>query len=829
MTTSHTPAAGKDRGITLSIDGMGCASCVGRVDEALRNLPGVADVQVNLATEQATVQGKEAVPSLEGLRRAVEGAGYGLRQRAVVLDVTGMSCASCVSRVQQALEAVPGVEGAAVNLATGQARVVLLDERLTEADLARAVQAAGYEAVPHRDDSESGDRERSRRVQELRRLRRALILAAALTLPVVLLDMGAPLVPGLQAWLEQGIGTRGLHVLFFVLASVVQFGPGLRFYRKGWPALVRGAPDMNSLVMLGTSAAYGYSVVATFLPGVLPQGTVHVYYEAAMVIVTLILVGRYLEARARGATSEAIRRLMQLRPRTARVWRDGGWVELDLERVQPGDRIQVRPGERIPVDARVLEGESHVDESMITGEPLPVSKSAGDEVVGGTVNAQGGLTLEAARVGGDTVLAQIIRMVEAAQASRLPIQAVVDRVTRYFVPAVMAVAGVTFVVWLLFGPEPALTLALVNAVAVLIIACPCAMGLATPTSIMVGTGKGAQMGVLFRGGDALQALRDVDVVALDKTGTLTRGRPELTAVTPLGDQTEDRVLALAGALEARSEHPLARAVERGCRERGITPPEAEGFEAVAGQGVKGRAQGQDLLLGSPRFLSAAGVDTQAAGETLQAVSDRGGTPLLLAVDGRLEAVLAVTDPPKDSAREAVQGLHRLGLRVVMVTGDNPRTARAVADELGIDQVRAGVLPEGKAQAVADLGADGAKVAFVGDGINDAPALAGAHVGIAIGSGTDVAMESASVVLMSEDLRNVVHAIALSRATLRNIRQNLFWAFAYNATLLPLAAGALYPAFGILLSPMFAAAAMSLSSVSVLANALRLKRFRPAAE
>ncbi|MFP4080236.1 MAG: heavy metal translocating P-type ATPase [Ectothiorhodospira sp.] len=828
MTQGHPSPAGRDRGITLSIDGMGCASCVGRVDEALRALPGVSDVQVNLATEQATVKAHEAFPPPEALRHAVEGVGYGLRKQTVVLEVTGMSCASCVSRVQQALEAVPGVEGAAVNLATGQARVTVLDSRLTGADLARAVRDAGYAAAPRREGAGAEDRERAQRARELGHLRRALSLAAALTLPVVLLTMGGPLIPGFQAWVDRGIGTQGLHVLVFVLASVVQFGPGLRFYRKGWPALLRGAPDMNSLVMLGTSAAYGYSVVATFLPGVLPRGAVHVYYEASMVIVTLILVGRYLEARARGATSEAIRHLMQLRPRTARVWRDGAWVELDLDQVQPGDRIQVRPGERIPVDARVLEGDTHVDESMITGEPVPVAKSAGDEVVGGTVNAQGSLTVEAARVGSDTVLARIIRMVEAAQASRLPIQAVVDRVTRYFVPAVMAVAVVTFGVWLIFGPQPALTLALVNAVAVLIIACPCAMGLATPTSIMVGTGKGAQMGVLFRGGDALQALRDVDVVALDKTGTLTRGRPELTQVEVLGDHPEAEVLALAGALEGRSEHPLARAVMRGCEARGVTPPEVEGFEAIPGKGVKGRVRGHDLLLGSPRFLESLGVPVAGAGDRLEAVSARGGTPLLLAVDGRLAALLAVTDPPKDSAREMVERLHRLGLRVVMVTGDNPRTARAVADDLGIDQVMAEVLPEGKAQAVADLGADGAKVAFVGDGINDAPALAGAHVGIAIGSGTDVAMESASVVLMSEDLRNVVHAIALSRATLRNIHQNLFWAFAYNATLLPLAAGVLYPAFGILLSPMLAAAAMSLSSVSVLTNALRLKRFRPAA-
>ncbi|EHQ52242.1 heavy metal translocating P-type ATPase [Ectothiorhodospira sp. PHS-1] len=820
--SSHDPS----RTLTLPITGMGCAACVTRVEDALKPLPGVDTVSVNLATEKAAVT-TSTTPDVVALVHAVREAGYDVAEDTLILDVSGMSCAACSSRVQTLLERTPGVLEARVNLATGQARVRIPAGALSAAELARRITQAGYESRVHEAGPDREDRERTERKQTLSRLRRALILAVALTLPILVLDMGGHVFPAFHHMVHGAVGTQTVYLLFFLLATGVQFGPGLRFYRKGGPALIRGAPDMNSLVMLGTSAAYGYSVVATFLPGILPAESVHVYYEASAVIITLVLLGRYLEARAKGATSEAIRTLMGLRPRTARVWRDGDWTEVDVDQVLPGDRVQVRPGERIPVDGVVEEGRSWVDESMITGEPVPVDKPVGAALVGGTINGQGAMTLKAQRVGSDTVLAQIIRMVESAQAARLPIQNLVDQVTRYFVPAVMGIALVTFLVWFFFGPAPALTLALVNAVAVLIIACPCAMGLATPTSIMVGTGKGAEMGVLFRGGDALQSLRDVQVVALDKTGTLTRGRPELTGVSVLGERDESEVLTLAAALEARSEHPLAQAVVRGARERGLTLPEVERFESLTGRGLQGRVEGHELIIGSPRFLAEAGVDLGDAQEAVARLAGQGSTPVLVAVDHRPAALLGISDPPKPSSAAAVSRLKSLGLKVVMITGDDERTARAVARQLGIDEVVAQVLPEGKVDAVQRLRASGDKVAFVGDGINDAPALAAADVGLAIGSGTDVAMESAGVVLMSDDLRQVAHAIALSRATIRNIKQNLFWAFAYNATLLPVAAGVLYPFFGLLLSPVFAAAAMSLSSVSVLTNALRLKRFAPA--
>ncbi|MFA7443765.1 MAG: copper-translocating P-type ATPase, partial [Lysobacteraceae bacterium] len=575
-----------------------------------------------------------------------------------------------------------------------------------------------------------------------------------------------------------------------------------------------------------TAAAYAFSVVATFAPGLLPPGTVHVYYEAAAVIVVLILFGRYLEARAKGRTSQAIQRLVGLRAKHARVRRPGGVVDIPIDAVRVGDEVEVRPGERVPVDGEVFEGRSYVDESMITGEPAAVEKTPGSQVVGGTVNQQGAFTLRARAVGGQTVLAQIIRLVEQAQGSKLPIQAVVDKVTLWFVPAVMGAALLTFLVWLVFGPQPALTYALVNAVAVLIIACPCAMGLATPTSIMVGTGRGAEMGVLFRKGEALQLLKDARVVAVDKTGTLTEGRPALTDLELADGFARGMTLAQVAAVEARSEHPIARAIVEAAEREGLAITAAQGFESVTGMGVRAEVGGARVEVGADRFMRALGLDVAIFADTAARLGGEGKSPLYAAVDGRLAAIIAVADPIKADTPLAIAALHELGLKVAMITGDNARTAQAIAARLGIDEVVAEVLPAGKVEAVRRLKAEHGRLAFVGDGINDAPALAEADVGLAIGSGTDIAMEAADVVLMSGSLQGVPNAIVLSKATLGNIRQNLFWAFAYNTALIPVAAGVLYPAFGILLSPILAAAAMALSSVFVLGNALRLRRFRP---
>ncbi|EGM2643408.1 gold/copper-translocating P-type ATPase GolT [Salmonella enterica] len=744
------------------------------------------------------------------------------RHDTISLLIEGMTCASCVARVEKGIKAVPGVTDATVNLATERATV--RGTASAEAVIA-AIEKTGYEARPVETAGQGEDDSEEKKEAERIRLKRDLILASVLALPVFVLEMGSHLIPGMHEWVIKTIGLQQSWYWQFALTLLVLTIPGRRFYLKGFPALARLAPDMNSLVAVGTAAAFGYSLVATFTPDLLPEGTVNVYYEAAAVIVALILLGRFLEARAKGRTSEAIKRLVGLQARVAHVLREGRIVDIPVDEVVLGDCVEVRPGERIPVDGEVTEGRSFVDESMITGEPIPVEKSAGSAVVGGTVNQKGALTLRATAVGGQTMLAQIIRLVEQAQGSKLPIQAVVDKVTLWFVPMVMLIAALTFVVWLAFGPPPALTFALINGVAVLIIACPCAMGLATPTSIMVGTGRGAEMGVLFRKGEALQLLKDAKVVAVDKTGTLTEGRPELTDLDVASGFERREVLAKVAAVESRSEHPIARAIVVSAEEEGIALPGMSGFESVTGMGVYATVDGTRVDVGADRYMREISVDISGFATTAERLGQEGKSPLYAAIDGQLAAIIAVADPIKPSTPAAINALHQLGIKVAMITGDNARTAQAIARQLGIDDVVAEVLPEGKVEAIRRLKAAYGQVAFVGDGINDAPALAESDVGLAIGTGTDVAVESADVVLMSGNLQGVPNALALSKATIRNIHQNLFWAFAYNTALIPVAAGALFPVWGILLSPVFAAGAMAMSSVFVLGNALRLRRFR----
>ena len=821
--------------ISLPIEGMTCASCVGRVEKAIKAVSGVVAVSVNLATERASITATSTVDRSR-LVQAVEKAGYSVSPSfaatpasPVELAIEGMTCASCVGRVERALKAVDGVTDASVNLATERATI---HGSANVASLIQAIADAGYEAKPvggavGAAGRTEADERAERKETEQRDLKRDFTFAAILTAPVFALEMGSHLIPGAHDLIASTVGMQASWYLQFILTTLVLFIPGIRFFEKGLPALWRLGPDMNSLVAVGSLAAFGYSLVATFAPGFLPAGTVNVYFEAAAVIVTLILLGRLLEAQAKGRTSEAIKRLVGLQAKTARVRRTGKAIDLAIDDVVSGDIIEVRPGDRIPVDGEVVEGDSYVDESMITGEPIPVSKSPGSEVVGGTINQKGAFAFKATAVGGNTVLAQIIRMVEEAQGSKLPIQAVVDKITMWFVPAVFAVAALTFGAWFVFGPSPALSFALVNAVAVLIIACPCAMGLATPTSIMVGTGRGAELGVLFRKGEALQLLKDARVVAVDKTGTLTEGKPALTDLELATGFGRATVLGLVAAVEARSEHPIASAIVDAAQKEGLECPAITSFESVTGFGVNAMVAGKRVEIGADRYMIQLGYDVAGFAATASRLGNEGKSPLYAAIDGKLAAVLAVADPIKETTPAAIKALHDLGLKVAMITGDNARTAKAIAARLGIDEVVAEVLPDGKVEAVRRLRSQYGKVAYVGDGINDAPALAEADVGLAIGTGTDIAIEAADVVLMSGSLLGVPNAIALSKATIGNIRQNLFWAFAYNTALIPVAAGVLYPSQGILLSPVFAAGAMALSSVFVLGNALRLRTFKPA--
>ncbi|KAB2690871.1 heavy metal translocating P-type ATPase [Brucella pseudogrignonensis] len=821
----NKPVKSENTSFAIPVEGMSCASCVSSVEKAVAKVPGVDKVSVNLATERADVTFK-AAPDMPAVIDAIRKAGYDVPSGSADLAIEGMSCASCVSKVEKALNAVPGVTRASVNLATERAHVELAGQ-VPLGDLIKAVETAGYEArslEEARSDAKQ-ETQSDKRDAEALELKKNVILAAVLTLPVFILEMGSHIVPAVHMFVMDTIGMQNSWYFQFVLTTLVLFGPGMRFFKKGIPALLRAAPDMNSLVVVGTAAAWGFSVVATFWPDIQPAGTVNVYFEAAAVIVTLILIGRYLEARAKGRTSAAISRLVGLQAKSARVLRNGDAIDVPLEDVRVGDIVQVRPGEKVPVDGEVIEGSSFVDESMITGEPVPVAKEEGAEVVGGTINKTGAFTFRATKVGRDMVISQIVRMVEDAQADKLPIQAKVDKVTGWFVPAVMAAAVLTFIAWLVIGGTAMMGYALVNAIAVVIIACPCAMGLATPTSIMVGTGRAAEFGVLFRRGDALQTLRDASVIAVDKTGTLTQGKPALAHFAVVDGIDKDEALALVAAVEARSEHPIADAIVTAAKEKGLKLADVSAFESVPGFGLKASVSGREVAIGADRYMAKLGLDVAVFADDASRLGDEGQTPLYAAIDGKLAAIITVADPMKETTPAAIAAMHEQGLKVAMITGDNRRTAQAIAKRLGIDEVVAEVLPDGKVEALKRLSAGGKRIAFVGDGINDAPALASADVGIAIGTGTDIAIESADVVLMSGDLRGVVNAIAISKATIRNISENLFWAFAYNVALIPVAAGILYPFTGTLLSPVLAAGAMALSSIFVLSNALRLRSFK----
>ncbi|EGN76234.1 copper/silver-translocating P-type ATPase [Idiomarina sp. A28L] len=817
--------------IQAPITKLSCAGCVSRATKAIQESEGIIAASVNLANEKADIEYNDS----EALANAVSNlqkAGYPARIERIELDLIGMHCASCVGKVEKALQNVAGVYKAQVNLASETAVVEFISGSVEPKQLQSTVKAAGYQAEIKSDDHDAthatNATAKDHKAIELRSLQQSFWFAALLTLPVFILEMGSHFIPSIHHWVEQNLGQSLNWQLQFVLTTLVLAIPGRRFYKVGFPALVKGSPDMNSLVALGTSAAWLFSVVATFSPGILPAGTTNVYYEAAAVIVTLILLGRLLEARAKGHTGDAIKRLIGLQAKTARVKRNNEWQELAIADIELGDLIQAKPGERIAVDGEVTSGDSYVDESMLTGEPIPVAKNIGDMVSAGTVNSNGSLTFKATKIGADTLLAQIIKMVEQAQGARLPVQALVDKVTAIFVPIVMAIAVLTVIVWLFFGPSPALTFALVNGVAVLIIACPCAMGLATPVSIMVGTGRAAERGVLFRQGQALQTLRDSKVIALDKTGTLTEGKPKLTDFEVVEGFTEIEVLALVAAVEQQSEHPIANAIVVAALDKGIEIAECIDFQSVSGMGAVAKVTANtkhntQVHIGADRYMQKLDISVAIFSDTAKRLANEGKTPLYAAVDGKLAAIIAVADTIRESTPEAIKAFHSLGLQVAMITGDNQATANAIAAKLGIDKVIAEVLPDGKVTAVQQLRDEFGPVAFVGDGINDAPALAEANTGIAVGSGTDIAIESADVVLMRGDLRAVVAAIEISQKTLRNIKQNLFWAFAYNASLLPVAAGILYPVFGILLSPILAAGAMALSSIFVLTNALRLKR------
>jgi len=828
--------------INLPVEGMTCAACVGHVENALKGVPGVLDASVNLGTEKAAVEFDSGKVAFEVIQEAVSGAGYKLGTQSASLNIGGMTCAACVGHVENALKSVPGVALASVNLGVERAMVEFVPGMAELSDLQAAVEGAGYRVEGF---NESADREREMerlsKVKEIRELRNRLVFAGG---GAILLFLGTfDALPWVSKFMAQGL----YPFLLWALATPVQFWAGSNFYTSGLGALKHRTSNMHTLIALGTTVAYSYSVavvlLVAFSPGVLADNGIEakVYFDTAAIIVALILLGRFLEAGARGRTSEAIRRLMGLRPTSARVVRDGEEVDIPVDQVVIGDVVLVRPGEKIPVDGQVTDGYSAVDESMLTGESMPVEKSPGQKVYGATLNANGAIYFQATQVGGETVLAQIIQLVEEAQGSKAPIQRLADQVASYFVPAVIVVSLAAFLFWMLLGPAPALTFSTLVLVSVLIIACPCALGLATPTAIIVGTGKGAEKGVLIKQAQALEIAHKVDTVVLDKTGTLTIGKPRVTDLVVSGESgaSEGELLLLAASAERGSEHPLGEAIVSEARERGLALESVTGFQAIPGQGIVAQVNGHTVRFGNLVLMEEAGVRLDGLVEKASALAAQGKTPMFLASDETAMGVIAVADTVKPEAQEGLAKLRRMGLDVVMLTGDNAQTAHAIAGQLGVDWVEAEVLPQDKAAVVKRLQAEGRVVAMVGDGINDAPALAQADVGLAMGSGTDVAMASADITLMRGDVNGVAAALELSRQTIRTIKQNLFWAFFYNVMLIPVAAGVLYPVFqgvgGVpggldfffgeqgFLNPALAALAMAFSSVTVVSNSLRLRR------
>ncbi|MGC1861005.1 MAG: heavy metal translocating P-type ATPase [Methylocystis sp.] len=838
--TTISPASGAvcsapARGVhvELTVGGMTCAHCPPAIEKALSSLKGVVGARVNLANKIAAIDYDSNRVGISDFVHVIRAAGYVPGAAKIRFLISQMHCASCVTKIESALKTTPGVISAAANLGTNAVDIEYDPERIDFVAIRSAIESSGHKILEQRSDDvkaaveSKADPEQAARDQEYHALMRKFWFAAAVSIPVMALS-NPDLIPGLGEWMPAGGERRRIVWALLGVASLpVLFWSGSQFFIGMWDALKHRAANMHTLISMGVSAAFLYSVVAVAVPNLFPKMQLaEVFWDVTDVVIALVTLGLALELKAKGHTSEAIKKLIGLQAKTARVLRDGRETDLPVEEVIAGDTLVIRPGEKIPVDGEVSEGGSAVDESMITGESIPIEKHAGDEVIGGTLNKTGAFKFRATRVGKDTALANIIRMVKDAQGSKAPIQRVVDTVSGFFVPTVMILAVLAFMIWYVFGPEPRVIYATIVLVTTLIIACPCALGLATPTSLTVGIGKGAENGILIRSGDALQSSEKLRAIILDKTGTITRGEPSLTDVIVGEGQNEATILRLAAALERGSEHPLGEAIVKGAEARGVPPVEARGFAAIPGHGVSGEVEGRQVILGNAKLMRDRGVAIDALAPTWERLANEGKTPMYVAAGGRPLGLVAVADTVKPDSKEAIEALTRLGIEVVMLTGDNERTAKAIADQVGIERVLAEVLPDDKAHEVQKLQLEGKTVGMVGDGVNDAPALAQADVGFAIGTGADVAIEASDVTLIKGSLQGVVTAIEISRATMQNVRQNLFGAFGYNILGIPVAMGALYPAFGVLLSPLIASAAMAFSSVTVVSNANRLRFFRP---